>query len=490
MKIVDAILSSKPFKASLRIKVVIVFIMPMILALSVLSYLHNTGEQRVMEEQIESTTIQLGDMALSGLKHAMLRNDRQVIARILNNIGSNPAIKQMWLIDPDFRIVESTNPSDIGKLVQTEKAGCVECHKYPPANRPRVTRLRISEDVLRVVSPIANDPECQACHSADNIHLGVLVIDAPLVKIREHMRDDQIYNIVFSLLSIVMVAGLAYMLIQWLIVQRVEVLYKSLYAFAAGDFSVRVPKRWRTEDEITRLADHFNDIADVLQRHQKEQNEIAIVREEAIAEERERIAHELHDGIAQLLAYLTAKVSATRLLLSKDRTTAADEQLSEMEEAVQKQATEVRTAIIGLKLVGQSGSGLIKNLKDYVVMCNRLNNLNVVLEAGSDVEALHIDPETELQLLRIAQESISNIRKHAAATEAKIIIKLEGRELLMEIQDNGIGFDPWQSSLWRPPHFGLRTMGERAEKIKAVFRVYSAPGQGVRVSVRVKLEEG
>ena len=489
MKIIDAILRSKLFKVGLRIKVVIVFVIPMLLALSALSYLHNVREQGELEEQIETSTIQLGDMALSGLKHAMLRNDRQVITRILNNIGSNPSIKQIWIINSNFRIMESTNPADIGRIVQTDQAGCSECHKYPPATRPRVTRLLVGEGVLRVVTPIPNEPECQACHSADSVHLGVLVIDAPLVKIQEHMRDDQTYNILFSLLSVVMVGLLAYLLIQWLIVQRVEVLYKSLAAFAAGDFSVRVPKRWRTEDEITRLADYFNNIADVLQRHQKEQNDIAIVRQEAIAEERERIAHELHDGIAQLLAYLNAKVSATRVLLSKERTTAADEQLSQMEDAVQKQATEVRASIIGLRLVGQSGSGLIKNLQDYVVMCNRLSNLNVILDVGPGVEALHIDPETELHLLRIVQESISNIRKHASATEAKIIVLIEDAELLIEIQDNGIGFDPWQNSFWKPPHFGLRTMGERAEKIKAVFKLDSAPGQGVRVTVRVKLEE-
>ncbi|MBI4711156.1 MAG: hypothetical protein HY767_01650, partial [Candidatus Omnitrophica bacterium] len=173
----------------MRFKVTVVFVLPMLLILSVLSYMHNTREQKELEEQIQMTTIQIGNMALSGMKHAMLRNDQEVVARILRNIGTNPSIKQIWIVNPDFRIVESTNPSDIGQTIQTDQTGCAECHIYSLADRPRVTRLRVSEDVMRVVTPIPNDPECQTCHSAEKAHLGVLIIDAPLSEIAEHMQE-------------------------------------------------------------------------------------------------------------------------------------------------------------------------------------------------------------------------------------------------------------------------------------------------------------
>ena len=489
MKLLDKLLRTKLFKTSLRFKVTVVFVLPMLLILSVLSYVHNTREQKELEEQIQMTTIQIGNMALSGMKHAMLRNDQEVVARILRNIGTNPSIKQIWIVNPDFRIVESTNPSDIGQTIQTNQTGCSECHIHSPADRPRVIQLRVGEDVMRVVTPIPNDPECQTCHSAEETHLGVLIIDAPLDEIAEHMQEDRVYNISISLLSILLVTGIAYMLIQWLVVKRVGVLYEYLNAFAAGDFSVRIPKVWRTEDEITRLAEHFNAIANALERHQKEQREIAIVRQEAIAEERERIAHELHDGVAQLLAYLTTKISAARLLLRQRRSKVADNQLSEMEDVVQKQALDVRAIIVGLRLLGQAGTGLVKSLKDYVAMCNRLGELNVLLEIGPGVDSLHIDPETELHLLRIVQESVSNARKHSSATEIRIKISVEDGELFLGIEDNGIGFDPWQIKLWRSPHFGLHTMGERAEKIGASFKVESAHGKGAQVSVRLKLKE-
>lgn len=189
------------------------------------------------------------------------------------------------------------------------------------------------------------------------------------------------------------------------------------------------------------------------------------------------------------MAYLNTKITAARLLLRQHRPKVADDQLIEMEEEVQKQALNVRAIIIGLRLIGQAGTGLVKSLKDYVAMCNRLCEFNVLLETAPGMDSMHLDPETELHLLRIVQESVSNARKHSSATEVRIKVSREGNELFLGIEDNGIGFDPWQVKLWRSPHFGLQTMGERAEKIGASFKVESAQGKGVQVSVRLKLKE-
>ena len=489
MKLLDTILRSKFFKTSLRFKVVVAFILPMILVLSVLSYIHNVRELAELESQVESSTIQLGDITLGNLRHAMLLNDNAMIGDILHEIKESSTFESLWIVNLDFRIMESTNPSDIGVTLQTDQAGCVGCHSQSPADRPRVAQLHLEEDVLRVVTPIRNEPACQVCHSAETTHLGVLIIDAPLTYIEEHMREDQIYNSGISLVAILIVTALAYTMIQWLVVKRVGVLYKSLSAFASGDFSARVPKLWRTEDEITQLADHFNEIADALERHEKEQRESALIRQEAIEEERERIARDLHDGLAQLLAYLNTKISAVRLLLKNERPKVADEQLEQIQEAVQRETTEVRAAIIGLKMIGREEASLYENLVDCIDMSNRLGDLRIQFEYGPEVEEVRFSPDAEIHLLRITQEAIRNIRKHASASVARIRLFQEDGFLVLMIEDDGIGFDIWQTGMWRQPHFGLRTMGERAELIGATFKVESAPGQGTRVSVRLKLKE-
>jgi len=491
MKLLDTILRSKFFKTSLRVKVLIGFAAPMILALAIFSYVHYIREQKELEEQIQTGTVRLGDMALLGMKNAMLKNDQEVVARIVRTYGTNPSINQIRIVDLEFKIVASGNSEEVGETLSTEQTGCEECHRYSPSERPQVIQLKLGEkeDVLRVVTPIPNEPQCQACHPAENNHLGALIIDAPMQVVFEHIREDQIYNIAISLLSILFVTAILYMLIQWLVIKRVGVLYEYLTAFAAGNFKIRIPKIWRTEDEITRLADPFNAIVDTLESHEKEQREIAIIRQEAVEEERERIARDLHDGLAQLLAYLNTKISATRLLLKQRRPKVADEQLAQMEDAVQKETTEVRAAIIGLKLIGKEDASLYENLVDYVTMCNRLDDLRIHFEHSPDVEEVRCSPEAEIHLLRITQEAIHNIRKHASASLAHIGLHKEAGFLVLTIEDDGIGFDTWQSSMWRQPHFGLRTMGERAELIGATFKVESAPDQGTRVSVRLKLKE-
>jgi signal transduction histidine kinase len=484
---INKILRSKLFKASLRVKILLAFVLPMLFVVSGFSYFHNLREQQELEDIIERSTIQLGDMALSGMKNSMLRNDRDAVNRILNNIGKNPSIKEMKIVDADFRIAVSTDETEVGTTADVRQAGCAECHNTPAPERPRVTGMRLSRDLLRVVSPIANEPACQNCHPAEKKHLGVLIIDAPLSMVAAHAQEDRIYNVGISVVSVLVIAVISYLMIHWLVVKRVGVLYQYLNAFAAGDFSIRIPKVWRTEDEITYLADHFNRIADALERQQNAQREVAIVRQEAIAEERERIAHDLHDGIAQLLAYLTTKISAAQVALSKNNSQATEAHLLKMDEAVQRQMLDVRAMIAGLRMVGNAGIGLAANMKEYVETCNRLTDIHVIFNCAPEAETLELHPETELQLLRITQEAISNARKHSAATEVTVFLFMEENALLLEVCDNGVGFDPWSPALWRAPHFGLHTMRERAEKIGASFRVEAAKGSGARVLVNLNL---
>lgn len=485
---IDKILQSKLFKTSLRVKMLLAFVLPTLVIVSVFLYYHDRRTQAELRDLVESRTINVGNMALSSMKNAMLNNDFEEVGNILNNIATLPSVQEMRIVNCDFRVVFSTFPEETGAKLDAQKTGCVECHNLSVAERPRVA-TRINEDLLRVVSPIVNEPECQTCHAPEVKCLGVLIIDAQLATITERAEKDRIYNLELSIALVSVIAAISYLMIQWLVVRRVGVLYEYLGKFAAGNFSVRIPKVWHTEDEITHLADYFNDIADALERHEKAEREITIVRQEAITEEREKIARDLHDGVAQLLAYLTTKISATRMAMAQDQLLDADNHLLQMDEAIQKQTTEVRAMIAGLRVLGQTGAGLVRGIEEYVKMCDRITDMEVGLDCDAQARDLRLSPETELQLMRIAQEAIGNARKHSSATKVTINLKKEKDELLLEIVDNGSGFDPWEPALWRAPRFGLRTMSERAEKIGASFKVHSAPGKGTRVLTRLNLSK-
>ncbi len=100
-------------------------------------------------------------------------------------------------------------------------------------------------------------------------------------------------------------------------------------------------------------------------------------------------------------------------------------------------------------------------------------------------QSYRLPPELELALYRIAQESLSNARRHADAVEITVAITYEPTKVRLEVIDNGKGFDPPSNlaSLGRTGHFGLLSMQERAQLVGAVLNIVSASGAGTHVTV-------
>jgi signal transduction histidine kinase len=297
-------------------------------------------------------------------------------------------------------------------------------------------------------------------------------------------------NILLSIVSVLCLVALVYLLIQWLLVRRVDVIHNALTQLGQHDFSTRITARWYTRDELTQLADHFNDMAASFEVLQIEHEQKDRVRAQAIIDERERIARELHDGVAQFLAYLSAKIGATRIALRNDKEDLADRNLEQVEQAIHDQSSEVRSSIIGLKMAGNIiDSGFSVSVCEFIDQCNRLDDVMLELEISSDVDTLTLDVEKELQLFRILQEAVSNIRKHSRSSEASVSLNKKENQLIMIISDNGVGFDPVQTGLERGGHFGLQIMFERAREIDARIEIKSNPGSGTQVIVIMDLQE-
>ena len=110
------------------------------------------------------------------------------------------------------------------------------------------------------------------------------------------------------------------------------------------------------------------------------------------------------------------------------------------------------------------------------------------LEAAPQAETLRLPARAELQLLRIVQEALSNVRKHAAAESASVRLRIDGDRLTVEVADDGKGFDPEQPVRSGWPRFGFQTMEERAKAIGGRFEIRSRPGAGTTVGVSVPLD--
>lgn len=465
--------------------------LPLLVALGVFSVVHYWRERQMADEQARQAAVQLGQTLTSGLRHTMLMNDRQMLANVITDVSAVNDILRAQIVDLNLHVKLDSAQIDVGLTRQLTETGCQECHRYPPAQRPRTTMLSGAANVLRVATPISNAPECADCHDSEHKHLGILLVDMELGETRQHILQDLHIDLALSLGVTFAVTLGVYALVHWVGVRRVEAFREPLARYTAGDFSLRLPAPSGPTDELGELAQAFNQMADKLEAHRRAEEALQAARQRAVVEERERIGRELHDGLAQLLGYVGAKATAVRLLLQQGQQPAAEKQLQQLEQAARELFTDVREAILGLKLSGLAGSGLGAALIQYVDTFRQLSGLPVEVSIAPTLAAVQLDAETEWQLFRIVQEALTNVRKHAAANRAWVHLHNGGQQLRLIVGDDGHGFsaDPLSGgATHHRPHFGLSSMRERAEAIGAHIRIESQPGGGTQVALLLNWE--
>jgi len=210
----------------------------------------------------------------------------------------------------------------------------------------------------------------------------------------------------------------------------------------------------------------------------------ARLRELAVVAERERIAREMHDGLAQVLGYVNTKSQAIEELLAAGRTGEARSALSELAAAARSIYVDVREAIIGLRSPVVPGIGLVAAVEDYVVRFAEAAKIAIRVGAPDAARRLELAPEVEAQVFRIVQEALTNVRKHAGARRAEVVFSVDDGRLDVVISDDGRGI---QASPGLPdrPHYGLRAMRERADSVGATVDWATATDGGCRVHLAV-----
>ncbi len=304
---------------------------------------------------------------------------------------------------------------------------------------------------------------------------------------QSQLRDELQANLALSVGSTVVVTLAAYVLSNSLVVRRLERFREPLARFSQGEFGTRIPEQEESADEVGALARAFNEMAQDLERLRRATEARTQVRQRAILQERDRIARELHDGVAQLLGYVNTKAVAARLMVQRGDTDGAQGLLRQLEVAAQEVFTDVRAAILGLKATGSPGLVFPENLAQYVERFRELSGLPVEMEIGQVELPQPVPAETELQLLRITQEALANSHKHSGAGRAQVRVDITEEYVQLRVEDDGVGFDPSDAKGNGRPHFGLSTMRERAEAIDGQLTIDSQPGKGTTVTVRAPL---
>ena len=211
-------------------------------------------------------------------------------------------------------------------------------------------------------------------------------------------------------------------------------------------------------------------------------------RDLAIRDERERIAREMHDGLAQVLGYVNTKSQAAEELLARGRVDDGRAQLTELAAAARSVYVDVREAILGLTSPIRPELGLVEALEAYAVRFADAAKIAVVVETDDAARDLRLAPAVEAQTFRIVQEALTNVRKHAAARRAAVIVERRDDELRVRIEDDGKGLQGGPEATaggW--PHFGLQSMRDRAAALGGTIELSSRPGHGTRLEFRLPL---
>lgn len=210
----------------------------------------------------------------------------------------------------------------------------------------------------------------------------------------------------------------------------------------------------------------------------------ARLRELAVVAERERIAREMHDGLAQVLGYVNTKSQAIEELLAAGRTAEARSALGELAAAARSIYVDVREAIVGLRSPVVPGVGLVAAVEDYVVRFAEAAKIAIRVDAPDAARRLELAPDVEAQVFRVVQEALTNVRKHAGAHRAEVLFSLDDGRLDVVITDDGRGIVASPGHADRP-QYGLRAMRERAGSIGATVEWANAVDGGCRVHLTV-----
>ncbi|MFF7750248.1 GAF domain-containing sensor histidine kinase [Streptomyces sp. NPDC007971] len=203
-------------------------------------------------------------------------------------------------------------------------------------------------------------------------------------------------------------------------------------------------------------------------------------RELTIAEERSRLAHELHDAVSQKLFSLRLTAQAAAALVDRDPARAKGE-LHQVAALAAEAADELRAAVVELRPAALDEDGLIATLRTQIQVLDRAHSARVSFDA-TGLRALPAAQEEAV--LRVAQEALHNALRHSGADHVHVSVERRGHGAVLRVTDDGTGFDP--TAVRRAGrHLGLVSMRDRAGGAGGTLTVESAPGKGTTIEMEV-----
>ena len=255
-------LPTPAFRVGLAAKLAVSLIASTAALFVVFGYFNITEQRRRSEELVLQSAERITDVIQRSTHYEMLRNDRQALYNVIQELGSEPGIRRIRIFNKEGKISFSTEAAEVNRVVDKRAEACYGCHAQsaPLVKLNRPDRARIfpgqGERLLGVIRPIENAPACTGCHPASQRVLGVIDANLSLALVDAQMAEHRTHLILFMAITLAMIWVISMIFIWGVVYRPVKELIAGTHRVADGDLDYRLPVR--SADELSDLAASFN----------------------------------------------------------------------------------------------------------------------------------------------------------------------------------------------------------------------------------------
>lgn len=406
------------------------------------------------------------------------------------------------LLDDNYALFDrinrtKNNTEDVRYILITDSAGRILAHTFA-GNLPKGLPVKLAsqpkeEDGYQTMKFSSNEgPIRELIVPIENGAVGYVRVGMS-EKSTQQLLYLKIHEFFITTLLVCLLAAMGATYLAYLIIHPMRSLTKAAQQIQQGNFYVQT--EIKTEDEVGRLAGVFNEMIESLQEKEFENNRLLkeLRAKEDIRtvllhklftiqeEERKRISRELHDETSQSLASLLAYM---KVLLSKLTDDKQKELLLNARDVAINVLGGLRKMAVELRPPVLDDLGIVAAMAKYITGYSHQQHLIVSFSPSTD--KLMINNQISLTLYRILQESLTNISKHACATEVNITLEQDTGVITLLIYDNGLGIRSGALEAARQKNrLGIYGMKERVELLGGTFTFHSISGQGTTITVTI-----
>lgn len=281
-----------------------------LIIIGIFAYVILDAHRQQLISEIRRNANQLSETVKSSTRYDMLLDKRESVHRIITTIGTQEGIEKVRIFNKDGAIIFSTDPSDVGKMVDKNAEACYACHaanqpleQLAITDRTRIFHPAGKDRVLSIINPIRNEPSCwqSECHwhSPTKKILGVLDISMSLKEVDREMQAGQQRLLLFGVVAIAAISLMIYLLVNRMVLKPVQAIVAATRKVASGDLNYKISTAKR--DEIGTLANSFNEMTHKLseaQRQVYQSQKLAAVGQLAAG-----VAHEINNPLTGVLTY-------------------------------------------------------------------------------------------------------------------------------------------------------------------------------------------